>query len=336
MHLASTTVQPGVIEVGEVDPPAPAPDEAVLRVEAVGICGTDLHIFDGSYPVTFPLVQGHEIAGVVESLPDGHTALAVGDRVAVEPATSCGTCHACRHGAPNACARMSAVGVHRPGGLQGLVSVPVAYCHPTGGLAPEVVALCEPMSVSLHAVTRAGIAAGERVVVLGCGPIGLGAVIAAVDRGAEVLAVDLQPARLALAGELGATATVRGLDELPERVREWTSGDGATAVVEATGVPAVVEAAVEVVATAGRIAMVGVSEARASLPIREFTRKELTVVGSRATRDFPAAVALVARRAALVSRLVTHEFPLVDTLEAVRFAAASQDRTIKTLVRVAG
>jgi L-gulonate 5-dehydrogenase len=335
MHLAATTTQPGVLEVGEVDPPVPGPDEAVLRVEATGICGTDLHIFDGSYPVTFPLVQGHEIAGVVESLPAGHTGvLAVGDRVAVEPATACGTCHACRHGAPNACAHMSAVGVHRPGGLQQLVTVPVAYCHPTGALAPEIAALCEPMSVSLHAVTRAGIAEDERVVVLGCGPIGLGAVIAAADRGARVLAVDLQPARLALAHELGATATVRGLDELPERARRWTRGDGASAVVEATGVPAVVEAAVEVVATAGRIAMVGVSEAHASLPIREFTRKELTVVGSRATRDFPAAVALVARRAAEVSRLVTHEFPLTGSLEAIRFSAANQDRTIKTLVRV--
>ncbi|WP_179618448.1 zinc-binding dehydrogenase [Nocardioides cavernae] len=313
----------------------PGPEDAVLGVEAVGICGTDLHIFDGSYATRLPLVQGHEVSGLVERLPASYDGpLAVGDRVAVEPVTSCGTCVACRRGRRNTCCAMDAVGVHRPGGLQQRLVVPVRNLHPAHDLPPDVTALCETLSIGLRAVTRPAVTAADSVVVLGAGPVGLAAVIAARDVGAEVMVADLHPARLALARDLGAAHGVQGVDDLQERVEEWTAGDGASVVVEATGAARVAEQAFEVVAMAGRISMVGVSEQRMSLPVKAIQAKELDVLGSRATLDFPGAVALAARHRDDVRRLVSHRFPLAEARAAVELALHHPQGVVKALIEV--
>lgn len=286
MGLAAVTTAPGRIEVRRVEPRPEGPGEALLRVELAGVCGTDLHLFDGSLPADLPLVQGHEMSAVVDELPDGYAgALRPGDRVAVEPVIACGTCYPCRIGRTNTCRRMRAVGVHRPGGFQETVWVPADRCHATGPLSAEAAALCETVSVSHRAVERTAVGPGERVLVLGAGPIGLGALLAAVEAGAEVMVLDQHDARLELATELGAAAVVRGLDRLAAAVDDWTDGDGAAVVVEATGAPAVAAAGFEVVAVAGRIAMVGVSERPVTVNQRLFTSKELDVVGSRSTLD---------------------------------------------------
>lgn len=335
MQTVAITEGIGRIRIDHRPAPTPGPGEALLRVDAVGVCGTDLHIFDGSYPTELPLVQGHEISAVVDTLPAGYRGrLSVGTRVAVEPVVSCGSCYPCRHGRHNTCRAMQAVGVHRPGGLQQYLTVPVENCHPADDLAPEIVALCETLSVSHRAVARPRVESTDTVVVLGAGPIGLGAVIAARDLGADVMAVDLQPSRLRLAGELGAAELVRNLDELPDRVHDWTGGDGAAVVVEATGSAVVAETAFEVVATAGRISLVGVSEQSVSLNLRRFTAKELDVYGSRSTVDFPAAVALARRRQAELGTLVSHRFPLSRAEEALRFAHDHPHEVVKALIEV--
>ncbi len=335
MDVAALTTRVGTVEIAHVPPPDPGPSDAVLRVETVGICGTDLHIYDGSYPTALPLVQGHEVSGIVEHLPDAYDGpVALGDRVAVEPVTACGTCVACRRGRRNTCRSMDAVGVHRPGGFQERVVVPVANVHPAGDLAPEVAALCETLSVSLRAATRPSVTADDTVLVLGAGPIGLAAVIAARDVGAEVMVVDLHEARLELARELGAAETVRGLEDLLTRVDDWTSGDGAAVVIEATGAAAVAERAFEAVATAGRISMVGVSEQRMSLPVKVIQAKELDVYGSRATLDFASAVALAGRHADDVRRLISHRFPLAETQTALEFAHEHPQDVVKALIEV--
>jgi L-gulonate 5-dehydrogenase len=332
-HLAAVTTGPGHVEVRQVAAPPPDDRDVAIEVEAVGLCGTDLHIFDGSFPAPYPVIQGHEFAGTVVDLPDGDTGgLRPGDRVAVEPVVSCGECYACRHGARNTCANMVAIGIHRPGGLQERVRVPLDRCHAVGDLPPETAALVETTSISLHAVTRAQVTAGEQVVVLGAGPIGLGVVLALADLGARALVLDRFPGRLALAADFGAEATVAGLDELGAAVAAWTDGDGAAVVFEATGNPTVAAAAFDVVAPAGRVAIVGVSEQEVVVPLRVFTKKELTVVGSRATRDFPAAVELVRRRRDDVARMISHEFPLGATGDALRFALEHPDEAVKTIV----
>jgi L-gulonate 5-dehydrogenase len=335
MQTAAVTTRIGTIEVGEVPAAEPHADEALLRVEAVGVCGTDLHIYDGSYPTSLPLVQGHEISGIVEHLPATYDGpLSVGDRVAVEPVTSCGTCVACRRGRRNTCRAMNAVGVHRPGGFQERVAVPTQNIHDAAGLPPEVAALCETMSVSLRAITRPAVTAEDSVLVLGAGPVGLAAVIAARDVGADVMVVDLHPARLDVARELGAAHGVQGLGDLESRVADWTSGDGAAVVIEASGAAVVAEKAFDVVATAGRISMVGVSEQRMSLPVKTIQAKELDVYGSRATLDFAGAVALAARRQDAVRRLVSHRFPLEQAGAALELAHDRPQDVVKTLIEV--
>lgn len=334
MHTAAVTTRLGNVQIESVEA-VPGPGEALLRVEAVGICGTDLHIFDGQYPVELPLVQGHEISAVVETLPPGYEGpLTLGARVAVEPVVACGTCYACRHGRRNTCREMDAIGVRRPGGFQENLAVPVTNCHPAGDLPADITALSETLSVSLRSVLRAGVTSHDTVLVMGAGPIGLGAVIAARDAGADVMVVDLHDARLELAGELGAAQLVRGLTELPARVERWTDGDGAAVVIEATGVPGVAAVAFDVVAIAGRIAMVGVSEQELRINQRLFTSKELDVYGSRATLDFPGAVALGARHPEAVRKLVSHRFGLSEVGDALAFAHDNPRAVVKTLVEV--
>lgn len=335
MPRAATTTALRTVAVAPTPPPNPGPGEAVLDVERVGICGTDLHIWDGSYATALPVVQGHEISGVVAALPGSYTGpLAVGDRVAVEPVVACGACYPCRIGRRNTCRSMDAVGVHRPGGFQERVALPVDNCHPATGLGADVAALAETLSVSLRAVTRPNVLPGEQVVVLGAGPVGLGVVIAARDIGARILVADLHESRLHLARALGAEETVRGVDELSGRVDAWTGGQGAPVVVEATGAAPVVERAFDVVATAGRISMVGVSEQAVRLNMRTFTAKELDVYGSRSTLDFPAALALAGRRQADVRRLISHTFGLDEVGEALAFAHDHPQSVVKAVVAV--
>lgn len=335
MTRAATTSAPFAIDLVPTTRQDIGQGDVRLRVESVGICGTDLHIFDGSYPVEYPLVQGHEISGTVIEIADTTSnGLRVGDRVAVEPVTSCGHCRACRIGRCNTCQNMSAVGVHRSGGFQEELVVPATNCHTAGDLSPTATALSETLSVSLRAVRRPSIQAGEQVVILGAGPIGLGAVLAATDLGARAMVVDQHGARLELARSLGAEETVTSLGALPDRVRAWTDGAGADVVIEATGSPVAAAAGFDVVATAGRVSLVGVSEQDLTVSLRLFTSKELDVYGSRATLDFPAAVALSQRHEAEVSTLVTHRFGLAETAAALRNALENPQSVVKTVVDV--
>jgi len=336
MPRAAVTSGPHHLELVECDEAIPGTGEAVVAVEAVGLCGTDLHLFDGSLEGGgYPMVQGHEFCGqVVRCSGDTAQGLDVGERVVIDPVISCGGCFPCRNGASNACVRMEALGVHRPGGLQEEVVVPVDRLHLVGDLDPTVAALTEPLSIALHAVERAGIRAGQQVLVLGAGPIGLGCVLAAIRCGAEVMAVDLHPSRLALARSLGAEESVVANDELRHTVQEWTEGDGPAVAIEATGVAAVAHDAFHLVAASGTVALVGVSHQQVSIDLRLFTRKELNVVGTRATRDFPGAVDLVRTNASLLSSLVSHRFPLDRVREAFELAMTEPGSTVKVMVTV--
>lgn len=332
---AALTTAPRRVVTTDIEIPTPEPGDLLLRVEQVGVCGTDLHIFDGSYAARLPIVQGHEISALVVELPSGYDgSLRPGDRVAVEPVTACGRCYPCRVGRRNTCQAMVAVGVHRPGGLQEQVAVPAANCHPVGDLPPDVAALVETLSVSLRAVTRPRVGSDDLALVLGAGPIGLGAVLAARDVGASVMVLDQHESRLALAAELGAERIVDDLAVLDEAVTDWTRGEGASVVVEATGAPQVAARAFDVVAHAGRISMVGVSEQPMTMSMRPFTGKEIDVYGSRATLDFPAAVALAQRYAGSLQRLVTHRFPLEDAGSALAWVHDNPQSVVKAVIEV--
>jgi L-gulonate 5-dehydrogenase len=282
-------------------------------------------------------VQGHEFGGLVTSIGrSARVAFSVGDRVAVEPIRACGSCLPCRRGRANCCARLEVMGAHIHGALAERVAVPGATCYPVGDLDATLTALVEPVSIGLHAVARAGVVMGDRILVMGAGPIGLAIVLAAIDRGARVMVADRVTSRLALASAFGAELAVNVEDEsVADRVGSWTHGEGPTCVIEATGVPSVVRLAIDLVAASGSVVIVGLSDQEVGIPLIDMTRKELAIVGSRNNAGlFGDAVNLVRRRRDDVRRLVTHRFPLARVADAMSLAAANDGTVAKILIDI--
>ena len=342
---AVVTRGPGSMEVVGVDEPgAPGPGQVLVAPEAVGLCGSDFHYFLGDIgtiddPSTlYPRVQGHEAAAtILEVGPDCPDRLAAGTRVAVWPVASCGRCYACRVGRGNACVNISLIGVHQDGALQQQLLVPAAQVFPVGDQDPALAALIEPVSIAVRAVVRGRVAAGERVVVLGAGPIGQALALAATDRGASVLLVDTLPSRLARGEATGADVLRVGADDDPGGpIREWAGGDGPEVVIEATGVPALVQRSVELVSHAGRVVVVGLSADHAPVRVGDLPLKEIDVLGVSCcgADEFASAVELVGRRRDVAAALVTHEFSLAQAPEAIAYAIEHPAEVMKAVVRV--
>jgi L-gulonate 5-dehydrogenase len=332
------TRAPGELELREVADATARPGEALLAVEAVGICGSDLHLFTGDHPYSrFPNVQGHEFGGRVVSLPADYTGpLRVGQRVAVEPLLMCGECLPCRRGRGNCCIRMRTYGAHIDGALSELIAVPPALLYDADDVSAELAALAEPLSIGQQAIGRAALRSDDVVVVYGAGPVGLAVLLGSVDRGCPVLVVDRVERRLELARDLGADRTADAtIDGAEPAISQWTRGEGPTVVFECTGVPAVLEEAIRVVASSGTVVVVGLSRDSVTVPMVEFTRKELTVVGSRNNMGrFGDAVDLVRRQAPQVERMVTHRFPMERGQDAFALALNEPSEVEKVIIEI--
>jgi L-gulonate 5-dehydrogenase len=306
---------PYEVEVTERQPTDPGPGEVLVSVQATGICAGDLYIYLGKNPyVVYPQVGGHEIAGTVAAVGMDVTHLRPGDPVVVEPFISCGSCYPCRVGKANCCANLQIIGVHRAGGFAETVLAPAANIHPIpAGLSPLFASFAEPVAIGVQACCRGQVTAADEVLILGCGPIGLALIEVASARGARVLATDVLPERLATAAELGAETLPAG-DQLVRQVFERTHGEGMSVVIEATGNPQAMEQTVDLVAAGGRIVIVGLVKqgVEVRFPGLDFTRKEMTVVGSRASVNcFPAALDLLASGAIRYPKVAT-EFSMWD------------------------
>jgi L-gulonate 5-dehydrogenase len=340
---AAVTRDRGAMEiVGVPEPGAPGPGQVLVAPEAVGLCGSDFHYFTGDIgtiddPSTlYPRIQGHEAAGTILDVgPDCPSELAAGTRVAIWPVGACGQCYACRVGRGNACVRISLIGVHRDGALQEQLVVPAAQVFPVGDQDAELAALIEPVSIAVRAVVRGRVAPGEHVVVLGAGPIGQALALAATDRGAAVVVVDTLAGRLARAKATGADVLEADSD-LEAALREWAGDDGPEVVIEATGVPALVQRSVELVAHAGRVVVVGLSADHTPVRVGDLPLKEIDVLGVSCcgADEFGAAVDLVGRRRDVAAGLVTHEYPLERAPEAIAYAMANPAEVMKAVVRV--
>jgi threonine dehydrogenase-like Zn-dependent dehydrogenase len=340
--LAAVTSGVGeIVLLQREDPPRPGAGEVVLRPEAVGICGSDYHFFAGELSDAaggsqFPRVQGHEIAGLITELGPGcRDELKVGQRVAVCPISSCGHCYPCRVGRPNACENFQLIGIHVDGGLQGRLSAAQEQVFPIRADNPSVAAMAEPLAIAVHAVRRAAIEPGEQVVVLGAGPIGQCICLAAGERGAEVLMIDVQERRLHLGREMGAQTLIwAGRQETVDYAREWAGPAGPPVAVDATGVPDAVRAMVDMTASAGRAIQVGMSGAEVSLRIGSLTEKELDLRGVCCcdSDDFSEAVRLVEGHEGLLARMISHEFALERAPEAIRFAMNNPTDVMKVVI----
>ena len=227
--------QMGIVDIPEVELKS---NEVLLRLEYVGFCGSDLSTYLGKNPmVKMPVVPGHEVGAVIEAVgadvPEG---LKPGMVVTCNPYTNCGKCASCRNGRVNACEHNETLGVQRWGAMREKIALPWEKVIPAGGLDPRTCALIEPMSVGFHAVSRAQVTDIDVVMVIGCGMVGMGAIVRAALRGATVIAADIDDEKLALAREMGATYTINTISEdVHARLNEMTGGFGPDVVIEAVG-----------------------------------------------------------------------------------------------------
>lgn len=274
--------EPGKAIIGEVSEPVRKPGEALLKVRRVGLCGSDLNSYRGRNPmVSFPRIPGHEVAATIVEIDSGHSHLAVGMDVTLSPYTSCGQCAACRRGRNNACQFNQTLGVQRDGALTEYICVPVERLYPAR-LNLKELCLVEPLTVGFHAAARGRVSAGEHVVILGCGGVGLGAVAASAFRGAVTIAVDVDDAKLAIAKQAGAAHTIHSQEQnLAERLRHITGGHGPDVIIEAIGMPYTFRAAVEEVAFTGRVVYIGYAKEPVSYETKYFVQKELDILGTR-------------------------------------------------------
>ena len=289
---------PGVAEVQQWPMPEPSHGEVRVKVVAAGICAGDLYIYKGVNPyATYPCIAGHEMAGEIEKLGAGVTGWQLGERVVVEPFLGCGTCYPCRIGKSNCCANLTILGIHKPGGYAEFCVAPQTHLHRVpDGMSLSLASFAEPLAIGVQSCRRGEVAAGEHVLILGAGPIGLAIVEVVKARGAHPVITDLNSERLAFAKTLGAE-TLPGGEKLLSAALDFTHGEGFPVVMEATGAVAAMEQSVELVASGGRVVIVGLVKPGTGVtyPGLDLTRKELTIVGSRASVGcFPESLTLLA------------------------------------------
>jgi 2-desacetyl-2-hydroxyethyl bacteriochlorophyllide A dehydrogenase len=311
---------PGRIAAADTtEPGQPAAGEALVRVHRVGVCGTDIHAFNGKQPFfSYPRILGHELGVEVVAVGTGVANVKVGDRCAVEPYLNCGKCIACRRGKPNCCTDLKVLGVHTDGGHRERILLPAAKLHPSAKLTLDQLALVETLGIGAHAVERAGLDAGENVAVIGAGPIGLAVIQFALAAGARVIVIDVNEGRLAFCRDRLGLAAADLIDarsaDVVAKLKELTNGDLPTAVFDATGNPKSMAASFEYPAHGGKLIFVGLFPGDVTFNDPNFHRRELTLFASRNARsaDFPRILQLIEDGKVDTTPWITHRAPLAD------------------------
>ncbi len=280
--------QPGEFLLKEKEVPVRKKGEALLKVKKVGICGTDLHAYSGNQAFfTYPRILGHELASEIVEIDKNKAELKAGDKVVIMPYISCGTCIACRNGKTNCCTNISVLGVHSDGGMQEYITVRQDLLLPANNLTYDQMAIVEPLAIGAHAIRRAAVTQGEFVVIVGCGPIGIGMIKLAQIAGAKVIALDVNNDRLAYAkNEIGADYIINVSDNPQDKIAKITNNDMATAVFDATGFKGALEVGTDYMAHGGRYVLVGLSKGELVFTHPKIHAKETTLMCSRnATKE---------------------------------------------------
>ena len=311
--------------------------EVLLRLEYVGFCGSDLSTYLGKNPmVKMPVIPGHEVGAVIEKVgaevPEG---LKPGMVVTCNPYTNCGKCASCRNQRVNACQHNETLGVQRNGAMREYIALPWEKVIPAGLLSPRTCALIEPMSVGFHAVNRAQVTDIDVVVVIGCGMVGMGAIVRSALRGATVVAADIDDEKLALAKEMGASYTINTkTEDVHARLLEITSSFGPDVIIEAVGSTPTYQMAVNEVAFTGRVVCIGYAKTDVSFQTKFFVQKELDIRGSRNAQpqDFRAVIHYLERGTCPVDRLISAEVTPEEAPEAMRRWVENPGKVFRILV----
>jgi len=313
------------LELVEMDVPTPRADEVLIRIHACGICGSDVHGYDGSTGRRIPpIVMGHEAAGVIESVGIEVESFRVSDRVTFDSTVYCGKCFYCQRGMINLCDAREVIGVSTPsfrrmGAFAEYVTVPARILHRLPEAMPfEDAAMIEAVSVAVHAVSLAPIQANDNAVIVGAGMIGLLTLQAALNAGAKVaIVVDIDDSRLALARELGATHTINSSNiDVQKRILELTNGRGADVSLECVGTSATVNVAVECVRKGGAVTLVGNVAPKIELGLQSVVTRQVRLQGSCASSgEYPECIALMASGKIQVTPLISAVSPLEQGTE---------------------
>lgn len=327
------------MRVIEMEKPVVAPGQILVKIEYVGFCGSDLNTYLGRNPmVKLPVVPGHEVGAVVEEIGEGvpEGLFAKGMSVTLNPYTNCGKCASCRNGRVNACEHNETLGVQRNGVMCEYAVMPWQKVIPAPSMSSRDCALIEPMSVGFHAVSRGQVVDNERVMVIGCGMIGMGAIVRASLRGATVIAVDLDDEKLELARKVGAAYVINSKTEnVHERMLQLTDGLGADVVIEAVGSPATYVMAVDEVGFTGRVVCIGYAKSPVEFQTKLFVQKELDIRGSRNAlpADFRAVINYLQTGVCPIDKLISRIAEPEEAAAAMADWAAAPGKVFRILVK---
>lgn len=326
------------LSVIDIDAPQqPASGEVLLRLQYVGFCGSDINTFMGRNGMALnPVIPGHEIGAVVEAVGEAvPESIRPGMVVTCNPYTNCGKCASCRNGRVNACEHNETLGVQRDGAMREFIVLPWQKVIPASQLDVRTCALVEPMSVGFHAVSRAQVTDIDVVMVVGCGMVGLGAVVRSALRGATVVAADIDDEKLALARQLGATYTINTkTEDVHQRLSDITSGFGPDVVIEAVGSVPTYQMAVNEVGFTGRVVCIGYAKSEVAFQTKYFVQKELDIHGSRNAmpEDFRAVIHYLERGDCPIDRLVTKVVKPKDALATMEWWSQNPGKVFRILV----
>jgi 2-desacetyl-2-hydroxyethyl bacteriochlorophyllide A dehydrogenase len=314
--------------------------DALVRVRAIGICGTDLHAYRGRQPFfTYPRILGHELGVEIVEVGPNEFGLQAGDRCAVEPYLNCGHCIACRAGKTNCCASLQCLGVHCDGGMRELMTVPARKLHKSDMLSFDQLALVETLGIGAHAVQRARLEPGETCLVVGAGPIGLSVIQFALIAGAKVIVLDFSARRLEFCRDhLGVATTIEvgiGIDT-QQWLKDLTNGDMPTAVFDATGNSQSMMRSFDFAASGGRLIMVGLYQGDYTFSDPEFHRRELTLLATRnsTAADFKRIIGLLEEGAIDIVPWVTHRARGADIASQFVDWLSPETGVIKAIVEI--
>ena len=329
---------PNEIEIREVPMPEVKEGEALLKVKYVGICGADVASYTGNQPfTTYPRIPGHEFSAEIVEIPENDKGLKVGDIVTCNPYFNCGECYSCQRGYVNCCTDNQTMGVQRDGAFCEYIAMPVERIFDGKGLSAKELALIEPFSISQHAVSRATIKKSDTVLVLGAGPIGLFALIAAKQLCKKIVVADILDNRLELAKEYGADAVVNTKTQsLEEFTKEFTNGNGFDVCIEACGAPETFLGCIDACAFAGNIILIGNGKRETSFIHSIILKKELNIHGSRNALkdDFINNIDLVASGKADIMKMVSGVYEMSDAISAFEALKNNDGTLAKLLIKI--
>lgn len=330
--------KPNEIEIRELPMPEVKEGEALLKIKYVGICGADVASFTGNQPfTTYPRIPGHEFSAEIISIPENDKGLKPGDIVTCNPYFNCGSCYSCERGFVNCCTDNQTMGVQRDGAFCEYISMPVERIYDGKGLSAQELALIEPFSISQHAVSRAAIKKTDNVLVIGAGPIGLFALLAAKQLCGRIAVADILDNRLELAMQYGADATVNTkAQSIEEFTNEFTDGKGFDVCIEACGAPETFLACIDSSAFAGNIILIGNGKRETSFVHSVILKKELNIFGSRNALkdDFIRNIDIVAEGNVDVMKMVSGIYDMENALDAFKALSNNNGTLAKLLIKI--